>query len=107
MSIPNEHRNAEHTERVVSFNPSPVSTGSICDAPGSWDAPDPVDMFSRWIKLSDDALAANRKARKKGASRNRRALGPSRRRSQFDFEFSIQSCDRSKSGAATKAARIS
>lgn len=66
MHMPNEHRNAEYTDRPAPFSTKPMSVISL------WDAPtDDLDMFSRWIRLSDEALA-NRTARKKAAKRRRR-----------------------------------
>jgi hypothetical protein len=67
MSMPNEHRNAEHTDRPASFNHNPASVMSFWDAPNA-----DLDMFTRWIKLSDEVLGANRKVRKKTANRGRR-----------------------------------
>jgi hypothetical protein len=66
MSMPNQHR-AEHTDRPASLN---HNSGSVISF---WDAPtDDLDMFTRWIKLSDDALDAHRGARKKAANHRRR-----------------------------------
>jgi len=71
-----QHRNAEHTTRFGSCNENRGSVFSFCDAAGSWDAPAAeLDMFSRWIKLADDALAAKRKSRKRAANRIRRNPG--------------------------------
>ena len=70
MSMPNEHRNAEHADRPASLNHNPASVMSFWDAPNA-----DVDMFTRWIKLSDAALCASSKARKKAASRSRRNSG--------------------------------
>ena len=68
----NGHRNAEHTERPFSFKPNVASIIALCRAPNFWDTPHAeLDMFSRWIKLSDQALAANRNTRKKAAGRNK------------------------------------
>ena len=67
MHMPNEHRNAKHTDRPTPFSTKPMSVISL------WDAPtDDLDMFSRWIRLSDEALVANRTARKKAAKCPRR-----------------------------------
>ena len=72
MSIRNEHRNAEHIGRPA-FNLNAASIMAFCNAPDFWDAPnDEVDMFTRWIRLSDKLLAAN--SRKKAASRIRRKV---------------------------------
>jgi hypothetical protein len=70
MSMPNEHRDAEHTNRDA-FSPNPASMIAFRYAPDSWNAAaaEP-DMFTRWIRLSDKALAAHR--HKKGATRGRR-----------------------------------
>jgi hypothetical protein len=60
MSSQNEHCNADHLDRPASCNPNPVSVIY------SWDLPnDDLDMFSRWIRLSDEALAGNRNATRK------------------------------------------
>lgn len=76
MSMPNKHRNAEHTDRTGSFTHNLASVIAACHASDSWDAPDAeLDMFSRWIKLSDEVLAASRKARKKVANFRRRSAG--------------------------------
>ena len=72
MSMPNEHRNAEHTDRPASLNHNPASVMSFWDAPNA-----DVDMFTRWIQLSDEVLGANRNVRKKAANRRRsRPLAP-------------------------------
>jgi len=72
MSMPNGHRNAEHTDRPTSFNPNPASVMSFWDAPNA-----ELDMFTRWIKLSDEVLGANRNVSKKAANRRRsRPLAP-------------------------------
>jgi len=66
MSMPNEHRNADYTDRSVSFNSNVANVISFCDAPNSWDVSNAeLDMFTRWIKLSDAALCAGSKARRK------------------------------------------
>lgn len=67
MSMPNEHRNAEHNDRPAPFNHNPTSVMSFWDAPNA-----DVDMFTRWIKLSDEVLGANRAARKKAVNGRRR-----------------------------------
>lgn len=67
MPMPSEHRNAEYTDRRAPFNAQPVSLISLWDAPN-----DDLDMFSRWIRLSDKALVANRNTRKKAAKCHRR-----------------------------------
>ena len=54
-----QNQNAEHTTRFGSCDENRSTVFSFCDAAGSWDAPAAeLDMFSRWIKLADDALAA-------------------------------------------------
>jgi hypothetical protein len=71
MLMPNEHRNAEHTNRSEAFNADAPSMFAFRYSPKSWDAPAPeLDMFTRWIRLSDKALAAHR--HKKPATRGRR-----------------------------------
>jgi hypothetical protein len=73
MSMPNKHRNAEHTNRPGSFTHNLASVIPACHGSDICDAPDAeLDMFSRWIKLSDELLAAGRKARKKAANFRRR-----------------------------------
>ena len=67
MSMRNEHRNADHADRPASLNHNPASVMSFWDAPNA-----DVDMFTRWIKLSDEVLAANRAARKKTTNGRRR-----------------------------------
>jgi hypothetical protein len=75
MFMINGHRNAEHTNRPFSFNPSIAGIMALCRGPILWEDPAAeVDMFSRWIKLTDDLLAANRKPRKKPATRGRSKL---------------------------------
>jgi hypothetical protein len=68
MSMPNEHRNAEHTNRPASFNPNPASVMSFWDAPNT-----DLDMFTRWIKLSDEVLGANPNVSKKAGNGRRRS----------------------------------
>jgi hypothetical protein len=76
MSIPIKHRNAEHTDRTGSFTHNLASVVAACHGSDSGDTPDAeLDMFSRWIKLSDELLAAGRKARKKVANFRRRSAG--------------------------------
>lgn len=71
----NGHCNAEHTNRSFSFMPNVASIIALCRASNFWDSPTAeLDMFSRWIKLSDDLLAANRKPLKKAASHRRSKL---------------------------------
>ena len=71
----NGHRNAGQTDRSFSFNLNAMSIIAFCRAIDSREAPTAeLDMFSRWIKLSDDLLAANWKPRKKVANRGRRKL---------------------------------
>ena len=56
-----QNQNAEHTTRFGSCDENRSTVFSFCDAAGSWDAPAAeLDMFSRWIKLADDALARAR-----------------------------------------------
>ena len=81
MSMPNEHRNAKHTDQSASFNHDPAKIMSPWDAPNA-----DVDMFTRWIKLSDAALCASSKARKKAASRSRRNSGLSCAESRLNLE---------------------
>ena len=101
----NEHCNAERTDRS-GFNSNPASVISFCAAPNSWELPNAeLDMFSRWIKLSDDALAANPKSRKK-ARPNRRDLEGSCPRSRLDWKFPIRSSQLTSVGA-TEAVQIS
>ncbi len=72
----NGHCNAEQTDRSFPFNLNAMSIMAFCHAIDSGDAPTAeLDMFSRWIKLSDDLLAANWKARKKAANRSRGKFG--------------------------------
>ena len=72
MSMLNKHRNAEHTNRPFSFKPNAASIVAFCRTSNSWEAPNAeLDMFSRWIRLSDRALAGNHNTRKPSASRGR------------------------------------
>jgi hypothetical protein len=69
----NEPPNADHTNRPSFFMPTVANVIAFCRAPNFWDAPTAeLDMFSRWIRLSDRALAANQNTRKRSASRGRR-----------------------------------
>lgn len=75
----NRHRNVQR-EGSFPFNLNAMSIMTFCRAIDSGDAPAAeADMFSRWIKLSDDLLAANWKPRKRGANRSR---------SKFQIAFS-------------------
>jgi hypothetical protein len=68
----NELRNAEHTERPFSFKPNAASMVALCRPTNFWDAPNAeLDMFSRWIRLSDKALAANWRNQTAGRSRRK------------------------------------
>ena len=72
MCMPNENRDAEHTNRPFSFKPNAASMVALCPPPNFWDAPSAeLDMFSRWIRLSDRALAANRRNQTAGRSRRK------------------------------------
>jgi hypothetical protein len=64
----NRQRNAERTNRSFPFNLNAMSILGFCRAIDSRNVPaaEP-DMFSRWIKLSDDLLDANWKPKKKAA----------------------------------------
>lgn len=67
------HRNAENVDRPLSFNLNAMSILSFCRAIDCGNSsPDEPDMFSRWIRLSDDLLAANWKPRKRVSNRGRR-----------------------------------
>jgi len=72
----NAHHEAEHTDRSFPFNLSAISILGFCRAIDAGHAPaaDP-DMFTRWIRLSDDLLAANWKRGKKVGKRNRGKSG--------------------------------
>jgi hypothetical protein len=73
MCMPNDHRNPEHSDRPFSFKANAASIVALCRPPNFWDAPNAeLDMFTRWIRLSDRALAANQGIRKKLGSRERR-----------------------------------
>lgn len=68
----NAHRNAGQTDRPFPFNLNAMSIIGFCRAIDFGDAPAAdLDMFSRWIKLTDDLLDANCKPRKKAATRAR------------------------------------
>jgi hypothetical protein len=69
MSRPNEHRNAEHTDRATSFSHNPATVMSRWDAPNA-----DVDMFTRWIQLSDDVLSAHSDAKQAAQRRRRRPV---------------------------------
>ncbi|MCU1269092.1 MAG: hypothetical protein JWN74_386 [Acidobacteriaceae bacterium] len=69
MSRPNEHPHAEHTDRPAPFNHNPANVLSLWDAPNA-----DVDMFTRWIQLSDDVLSAHRDAKKAAQPRRRRPV---------------------------------
>lgn len=69
----NEPRDAQHTNRPSFFMPTVANVIAFCRAPNFWDAPTAeLDMFSRWIRLSDRVLAADQNARKQSARRGRR-----------------------------------
>jgi hypothetical protein len=73
MCMPNENRDAEHSNRLFSFDPNAASIAAFCRPPNFWDAPtSELDMFSRWIRLCDRALAANQDIRERMGSRRRR-----------------------------------
>ena len=73
MCMPNENRDAEHSNRPFSFDPNAASMAAFYCPPDFWDAPtSELDMFSRWIRLCDRALAANQDIRKRLGSRGRR-----------------------------------
>lgn len=72
----NRHRESETTKRSFPFNLNAMSIIAFCRAIDSGDAPAAeLDMFSRWIKLTDDLLDANWKPRKKMANRGRNKFG--------------------------------
>jgi hypothetical protein len=67
-----KNQRREATDQSFSFNLNAMSIMSFCRAIDSGNsATSEPDMFSRWIKLSDDSLAANWKPRKRVASRSR------------------------------------
>ena len=58
---------AENTNRPFFFTPT------VANVIAFWDVPTAeLDMFSRWIRLSDRVLAADQKARKQSARHGRR-----------------------------------
>jgi hypothetical protein len=64
---------AEHANRPFFFTPTVANVIEFCRASNFWDAPTAeLDMFSRWIRLADRALAANQKTSNKSGSRGRR-----------------------------------
>jgi hypothetical protein len=68
----NEQRDAEHANRPFSFTSNAASIIALCRGTNFWDAPNAeLDMFSRWIRLSDRALAANRRNQTAGRSRRK------------------------------------
>jgi hypothetical protein len=78
----NRHCNAERTNRSFPFNLNAMSILGFCRAIDSQNVPSAEpDMFSRWIKLSDDLLDANWKLKKRAARRGR---------SQFGIAFSAK-----------------
>jgi hypothetical protein len=67
-----KNQRREVPDRSSSFNLNTMSIIAFCRAIDSGSSPtSEPDMFSRWIKLSDDLLAANWKPRKRLASRSR------------------------------------
>ena len=73
MCMPNHHRNAEHTDRAFPFNLNAMSIMAFCHAIDYGNLPAAeLDMFSRWIRLSDRALEANQNTGKPSGSRRRR-----------------------------------
>jgi hypothetical protein len=76
MFMTNAHRNAESTDRSFSFNLNAMSILAFCRAIDCGNSPvAELDMFSRWIRLSDDLLAADWKPLKKMASRSKKRFG--------------------------------
>jgi len=68
----NGHCNAEQTNRPFSFQPNVATVIALCRAPNFWDSPTAeLDMFSRWIRVADNALATSARLRKKAANRSR------------------------------------
>jgi hypothetical protein len=68
----NGHRNAEDANQP-SFNLSAMSIIAFCRAIDSGNSPTAeLDMFSRWIRLSDRALDAKQNICKQSRSRGRR-----------------------------------
>jgi len=73
MFMTDGHCNAEHTNRAFFFTPTVANIIAFCRVPNFWDAPTAeLDMFSRWIRLSDRVLAADQNTRKKSRDRGRR-----------------------------------
>jgi hypothetical protein len=73
MFMTNGHCNAESTNRPSFFTPTVANIIAFCRAPNFWDASTAeLDMFSRWIKLSDRVLAASQNTRKQSRDRGRR-----------------------------------
>lgn len=69
----NGRRNAEHTNRPFAFNLNAISIIAFCRAIDYGNPPaTELDMFSRWIRLSDRALAASQNTAKRSGSRGRR-----------------------------------
>ena len=67
------HSKADHTNRSFPFNSSVSSIVTFCREAIFSDGPfSELDMFSRWIKLSDQALAAHQNTRKQSGTRGRR-----------------------------------
>ncbi len=107
MTTRNQHQNAAHANQFGSSNNNQATVFSFCDAPNSWDAPvAELDMFTRWIKLSDEALAASCKVRK-AVTRRRDNVGASCRKMRMDLKFPIAIAGRSKSAGPGKAVQIS
>jgi hypothetical protein len=72
----NVHPSAEYTDRSFPFNPSTTRIVAFCRAVDSGIAPAAdLDMFTRWIRLSDHLLAASRKPGKIVGNRDRGELG--------------------------------
>jgi hypothetical protein len=69
MRLPNQHNNPEHTDRRASINPNSACVHSLCDTPNA-----ELDMITRWIKLSDEALLTSKHARVKAANYLRRTF---------------------------------
>lgn len=72
----NRHRNAERIDRSFPFNLNAMSILGFCRAIDYPSVPAvELDMFSRWIKLSDDLLAKSWKSRRKLANPGRGKFG--------------------------------
>ena len=72
MHMPSDHRKPEHSNPPFSFKANAASIVALCRPPNFWDAPNAeLDMFSRWIRLSDRVLAANRRNQTAGRSRRK------------------------------------